>query len=979
MKLLTKCLWLFVLFPLSLFAQDIVTGTVTEAASGLPIPGANILIKGTANGTSTDYDGNFSISLNSGDVVVVTYVGFQKQEITYTGQSNLSFVMKEDAAKLNEVIIVGYGTTTMKSSTGALTAVTEKDFNQGNIATPENLLSGRVAGLSINTSGAPGSGSDIRIRGGASLSASNQPLIVIDGLPIDNDAVGGARSILSTINPSDIESFTVLKDAASTAVYGSRASNGVIIITTKKGGKKFKAEFNTQVGYNTLAKTIDVFSADEFRALVAEQRPQDVGLLGDANTDWQDEIYENQVTFDSNLSLNGSLFKNTLPVRFSARFTDRPGLRKTSEFQSNAYSLRVNPSLFDDHLKVSLNANLTLEDNRFSPGVEGGALRFDPTQPIYQEGSAYGGFFEFTDANGDPLANVAKNPVAELMQTRNVSEVTRYFGNVVLDYKFHFAPEFSALLNLGYDKSTGKGTFMRPEESALGVRIVNDEGETVLLGNSSAYENERTNQQFNFQLRYDKTINDFTLGVQGVYNYQKFESQSFSTGEQNDPNTLIVPTTNIDPEVVLLTYIGKGEVSYKDKYFLSASVTRDGTSRFSPDERFGTFPSVSAGWTISDDFFAESENFNFLKLRASYGVTGQQNIGRSLLFTSRFALGDLDSQYQFGDGTIPVAQPQFRNELLKWEETKQTNIGLDYGFFNNRISGSVEVYKNISEDLLSIVPIADGSNFSNKDFLNIGSFSSKGLEFTINSDIIQQEDLNWNVNFNAAFLDREIEDLALGLDIETTGIAGGTGGNIGLHREGFAPGSFYVYKQVYDASGNPIEGAFVDLNGDGLIDNSDRFISKNPDPDVLLGFSSTVNYKGFDLSVFLRASLGNYVYNNVSSNNAYYNNLDSNGFLANIPTSVLETNFTQSTDEIIRSDIYLEDASFLKMDNATLGYTIQLDDTKWGDSLRIWTGVQNAFVITDYSGLDPEVGASGVDNTIFPRARVYQFGANYKF
>ncbi|WP_394748208.1 SusC/RagA family TonB-linked outer membrane protein [Spongiimicrobium salis] len=975
MKKIHKMILLLALWiPLGICAQT-VSGVVTDKNLGDPLAGVNVLVKGTTTGTTTGFDGDYEINASSGDVLIFSYLGFKTVEVVVNG-STLNVAMEEDTAALDEVIVVGYGTTTVKSSTGALTAVTTEDFNKGNIATPENLLNGRVAGLSINTSGAPGSGSEIRIRGGASLNASNSPLIVIDGLPIENNAVGGSRSILSTINPADIESFTVLKDAASTAVYGSRASNGVIIITTKKGGRQLQVDFNSQVGYQTLADTIDVFSGDEFRALIQERRPQDVGLLGNANTNFQEEIYQEQFISDNNFSIKGSLFKGNLPARFSARYTNRPGLRRTSEFESTALSLRLNPRLFDDHLKINLNTNLTFENNRFSPGVEGSAFRFDPTQPVFQEGSRFGGFFEFTDANGLPTANVARNPVAQLLQTTNVSDVFRLYGNLELDYKFHFYPELRAIVNLGYDRSEGSGSFSRPVESALGVQEVID-GETQLLGNFSEFDNERVNQQFNAQLRWDKTFGDFTLGAQAIYNYQKFQSESFSTGEQNDPTTTVVPELNIAPDVVLLTYIGRAEASYKDRYYLSASITRDATSRFSPSERFGNFPSVSAAWTLSEDFFPESTVVDNLKLRASYGVTGQQDIGQSLLFLSRFVLGEPNSQFQFGGNTVPIAQPQFRNELLRWEETTQINLGVDFSFFEGRLSGSLEAYRNESDDLLSFVPIAGGSNFSNAGFQNIGTFSTEGFEFTINADLVKTEDFNWNVNFNGSFFNREIDDLAFDQDIRVGGISGGIGNTIQIQREGFAPNSFFVQRQLFDNQGRPIEGAFADLNGDNVINDSDRFISGNPDPDALLGFSSNINYKRWDLAFFLRASIGNDVYNNVSSANAQFDLLNSNGALGNIPRSVLDTNFN-TTSEVILSDIYLEDASFLRLDNVVLGYTFPLNNSKFGSSLRVWGGVQNVFVITDYSGLDPEL-TGGIDNTIFPRARTFQAGVNYTF
>jgi len=461
------------------------------------------------------------------------------------------------------------------------------------------------------------------------------------------------------------------------------------------------------------------------------------------------------------------------------------------------------------------------------------------------------------------------------------------------------------------------------------------------------------------------TFGDFSVGAQAIYNYQKFQAENFTSGEQNDPTTTIVPELNISPDVVLLTYIGRAEASFKNKYYISASITRDATSRFSPSERFGNFPSVSAAWTLSDDFFPKSKIFNNLKVRGSYGITGQQDIGQSLLFLSRFAVGDPDSQFQFDGNTIPIAQPQFRNELLKWEETTQINLGLDYSLFQGNLNGSLEIYRNESDDLLSFVPIADGSNFSNAGFQNIGSFITEGLEFTINANIVNHKNFDW------------IDDLAFDQDILVGGIGGGIGNTIQIQREGFAPNSFFVQKQLFNDQGRPIEGAFADLNGDGIVNGNDRFVSGNPDPDALLGFSSNLRLKKWDLSFFLRASIGNELYNNVNSSNAQFDQLNSIGAPSNVPRSVLDTEFN-TTSEVIFSDIYVEDASFLRLDNIVLGHTFSIEKVGFGSSIRVWGGVQNAFVISNYSGIDPEI-SGGIDNTIFPRARTFQVGANYKF
>lgn len=969
----------FICFSATSFAQQLtVSGIVTEENGGIPIPGVNIIVKNTNKGAVTDFDGNYQIQADKDDVLVFSFLGYELIEVIVS-TSVINVSLKEDTEKLNEVVIIGYGTTTVKDATGSITSVTSKDFNKGNIVTPENLLNGRVAGLTVNTGGDPGAGSTIRIRGGASLDASNDPLIVIDGLPIDNNTIGGSRSVLSTINPNDIDSFTVLKDASATAIYGSRASNGVIIITTKRGSKNFRVNLDTQMGINTLPNTVDVFSADALRGVVAEQNPDLLPLLGNANTDWQKEIYRTGITSNLNLSIQGSLF-DKLPARLSLGRTIQEGLRLTSKFERNTGSISLNPTFFDNHLKVSLNANGTLEKNRFAAGEEGNAITFDPTQPVYDENSPFGGFFQYYNDNNDGIINendliplAPFNPVANLLQTRSISDVRRVYGNIKFDYNFHFLPELSAVVNIGYDEQSVEGSVKVSSKNPL------TQVDGSIVGSDSNYTNYQKNVLFDGYLAYVKEMGAFDIDVTAGYSFQKFDSNQFNTNELLDNTEASEPVLNIDPDLVLIGYFGRANFDFSNKYLLTLSYRRDGTSRFSEANRWGNFPAAAFAWKINEDFFPEAKAVSTLKLRLGWGITGQQDIGRdnSDLYFSRYARGLPASQYQFGNQIIPIGIAQFRNEGLKWEETTTYNAGFDFGLLEDRFTGSIEAFYKESTDLLANTSISDGSNFSNAGFQNVGDFSTKGLEFTINGDIIKKEKFNWNVNFNATLIKIQMEKLALDADQETGGIGGGTGGNIQLRRVGFNPFSFYVYKQVYNANGQPIEGAYSDLNGDNQITPEDRYLYRKGTPDVTMGFLSNMSYKNFDLSFNLRASIGNYIYNNVNSIRAQYNLLQNNSVAGNLTTSVLDSGFN-ATEDVIRSDYYVENGSFLRMDNVTLGHTFNKLFSE-NSSFRISASVQNVFVITNYSGLDPEVFEQGIDNTIYPRPRTYTIGANFRF
>ena len=962
-------LFYMLLAPILMFGQTKLTGTVTEQATSSPLPGVNVVIKNTTTGTATDFDGKYQIDVRKGDVIQFSYVGYLPMEVTYTGQPTLNVQLKEDAAQLDEIVVIGYGSTTKKDATGSVESVTSEDFTRGNIVTPENLLSGRVAGVSINTSGSPGSGSEIRIRGGSSINASNNPLIIIDGLPIDNNGVNGSNGILATINPNDIDSFSVLKDASATAIYGSRASNGVIIIVTKKGKSTFSATYDAQYSFGELTKRIGVFSGDEFRQLITSQPVNGTtlneNLLGTASTNWQDEIFKNTVSSQHNISMQGSLFK-AIPTRFSFGVTNQEGALITSDFERRSLGLALNPSMLDDHLKINLNANLSFEDNRFADtGQIGAALQYDPSQPVYDETSPFGGFYQHRV--GTLISNGTTNPVASLLQRYNYGDANRTYGNLNFDYKFHFLPELRAVLNIGYDETESVTL-----DSNSFLLATND----PVKGNDSRGYQKRTNKSLDGYLNYSKEFGNVRTEFMTGYSYQKFTNSGGNTGNKRDSASF--PSTFADPDVVLIGFFGRANVTLLDKYLLTVTYRRDGTSRFSENNRWGNFPAAALAWNISDeDFLKNSKTLSNLKLRVGYGITGQQDIsGNNDIFLNRYRGGDQNSQYQFGNSVIESLIASEINPDLKWEETTTLEFGLDYGLFSNKVSGSLNFFQKNSTDLLFTASVADGANFSNSIIQNIGELQIQGIEFSMNADVVKTDDVNVNFNFNATLLNREITKLALGQDVRTGGISGGTGNNIQLLREGEAPNSFSVFKQLYDTAGNPVEGAYVDLNGDNVINDNDRYLKENPNADVILGFQSNINYKNFDLSFNLRANLGNYAYNNVNSSRAQYERLLDNSVLANLPKSVLNTSF-QRTSDVIISDIYVEDASFLKMDNISLGYTFG-NISKTLKSIRLWAGVQNVFTITNYSGLDPEV-FGGIDNSIYPRPRTILTGANFKF
>ncbi len=967
-----------------------VTGKVTDG-TGSAVAGVTVTVKGKQTATTTSTDGSFSLSnINTGDVIVFSSVGYTTIEQTVGSGSSLSITLTTAAGNLNEVVVVGYGTTRKRDLTGSVATVSSKDFQKGQISTPEQMIAGKLPGVSvISNGGQPGSGSTIRIRGGSSIRASNDPLIVIDGVPLAAGGISGAGNPLSFINPNDIESFTVLKDASAAAIYGTRASNGVILITTKKGtGGKLRMNFSTSVSASTITKKVDVLSADEFRTIVnAKGTPAQIAMLGTANTDWQDEIYQTALATDNNLTISGGLKK--LPYRISIGYTNQNGVLRTDNLQRTSIALALNPSFFNNHLKVDLNLKGSAQKTRFAnTGAIGGAISFDPTQPVYsgKNDNRFGGYYEWLDpSTATGLVNlVGRNPLGLLNQRMDESNPFRSIGNLQLDYKFHFLPELRANLNMGYDVSEGRGTVFVSDSAA------SDYAPGGVGGQNNKYRQQRTNTIFDFYLNYNKLFSNIKsrVDVTAGYSYNNFLTTQYffasynAKGEKYPNSDPAFPMNK--PENTLVSFFSRLNYTYNDKYLLTATIRRDGSSRFGADNRWGLFPSVALAWKINDEnFLASSKMVSDLKLRIGWGVTGQQDGINNYDFLSFYSLSSPNATYQFGDEYYQMYRPGAYNPNIRWEETTTANIGLDYGFFNNRINGSIDVYKRTTTDLLNNIPQPAGTNFSAFFIANVGSMENTGVEFNINAEPVKNNTWTWETGFNITYNKNRITNLTVVPNdptyrgIQAGGIAGGIGGGFSqIQQVGYTRNTFNLYQQVYDANGKPVENVFVDVNEDGIINQDDLTKTKSAVPDVFMGFSTNVSYKRFSAGFVLRSSLGNYVYNNVFSNAGNQLQILGNYVLYNASANYLETNFNGNSNNLL-SDYFIQNASFLRMDNLTFGYDVGAI-LRNKATLRINASAQNVFVITKYKGLDPEV-SSGVDNNFYPRPRIFTLGLNLNF
>ena len=967
-----------------LFAQQAtITGVVKTAPDNLGMPGVSVRLKGTATATSTDGNGNFTIKIPASGTLVFTSIGYKVQEIPVSKTTNLTITLTEDASTLNDVVVVGYGTTRKQDLTGSVAVVGLKDFQKGSITTPEQMLPGKVAGVSITSnSGQPGAGSTIRIRGGSSLSASNDPLYVIDGVPLEGGTVSGASNPMSFINPNDIESFTVLKDASAAAIYGARASNGVIIITTKKGlSNDLKVSFNSVNSISKIVKQLEVFSADEIRTIVnqsgtAAQKAQ----LGGFNTNWQDLIYQDGFSSDNNLSISGGIKK--LPYRISLGYQNQTGILRTDQLEKTSAALVLNPRFFDNHLKVDLNLKGSMQKTRFAnTAAIGGAVSFDPTQATYTNRPNFNSYWEWLDPNNSSLpANlIGRNPVGLLEQRENRATPLRSIGNLQLDYQFHFLPELHANVNAAYDVATGKGDV-----------FVNPNAAEAFLSNgvSNEYKTNRQNTVLDFYLNYVKEFKSIKSRIDATagYSYNDYLTTQYfypvfdAVGNKVANSDLAFPINK--PQYRLISYFGRLNYNFDERFLLTATIRRDGSSRFGPAFKYGNFPSVALAWTAKNEtFLKDIKAISNLKVRASYGITGQQDGIDNYGYLSFYGLSALNAQYQFGDTFYQMYRPSAYIANIKWEETATANIGVDFGLFDNRISGSIDVYQRKTNDLLNRIPQPAGTNFAATAVVNVGDMKNEGVEMTLNFNPVKTKDFNWDFSLNGTYNKNTITNLTVVPNdpnypgFPSGQIAGGIGGQFSqINAVGGPKNTFNLFEQVYDQAGNPIEGVYVDQNGDGTITASDLKKGKQADPKFFLGFSNNLSYKKWNMSFTLRANLGNYVYNNNYSQSGNLAQVLGTPVILNASPNYLATNF--KTQQLF-SDYYVQNASFLRMDNINLGYAFgQLFKSK--ANLQLTASVQNVFVITKYKGLDPEV-ASGVDNNIYPRPRIYSLGLNLNY
>jgi TonB-linked SusC/RagA family outer membrane protein len=989
MKIFTKrlkqaLLLLFCLggFQLSIMAQRTVTGTVQDQETGETLVGVSIVEKeNRSNGAVTDINGQFSIKVSEkATALLLNYTGYSLLEQSIVGTNNVT-VQLASSAELKEVIVIGYGTVKRQDATGLVQSVSSESFNRGAITGPQDLLAGKVAGVVITSDGSPGGGAKIRIRGESSLSASNDPLIVVDGIPLDNGGVAGSRNQLNIINPNDIESMTILKDASAAAIYGNRASGGVIIITTKKGklGKKISVGYNMNVSAGQTTNRVDVLTADEFRQTVTTRytdpdptKPPHpaLGLLGSANTDWQDEIYQTAFGQDHSLNVSGGI--GVVPYRVSMGYTNKNGLLKTDKFSRYSTALNLSPGFINNTLQFNVNFKGMLSDNHFADrGAIGNALSFDPTKPVRDTSARFGGFTTWTIPNGNPNGLAPANPLALLELRDDNSTVKQYISSASVDYRLPFFPDLRANLNLAYDYAKGSGTIIVPNYAAFAFDAINGGGV------NNVYEQTKKNSLLETYLNYQKKFGRHSVDLMGGYSWQHFEVNN-SYKNTDSAGTPAETTEGRDPaEYYLISMYGRLNYGFADRYLLTASLRRDGTSRFDPDYRWGLFPAGAFAVKIIEN---DKKYLNFVKLRLGVGVTGQQNIGDEYASRARYLIGQNNAQYQFGDEFITTIRPNGYVVDIQWEKTATYNGGVDFSIIDKRVGGSLDIYKRNTSDLLNYIPVPALSNLTNFVTTNIGTMESKGVELTLNLTPVLTKKVKWDLSANFAYNQSEITKLTISEDpdykgVFTGGIAGGVGSNIQIHSVGYQPSTFYVYHQLYDENGKLLEGQFEDTNGDGIVNDNDKYRYKNPSPRYTIGLTSNIALGNFDFSFAGRANMGNYVYNNVQTDMGYLNRLfGTTKYLSNVNQSAVDLNVLDQA-KLTFSDHFVTKASFFRLDHVTAGYNF---NHLLGKFLRVYATIQNPLVVTKYEGLDPEIG-NGIDNTIYPRPRTYLLGVSVNF
>ena len=1001
-KVLVFCMLGGVLMTLSAYGQTgtmtTVRGTVVDA-QGETVIGATVFVVGTGTGTTTDFNGNFTVQAPADGTLEFSMVGFVTQSIPVNNQTHINVTLLEDIGLLGEVVVIGYGSLRRGDVTGAIASLRPDEINRGMVTNPQELIQGRVAGVSIMQSGAPGAGATIRIRGGSSLSASNDPLIVIDGLPMDNEGIRGMSNALGLLNPHDIESFTILKDASATAIFGSRASNGVIIITTRRGraGTRPQVHYSGNMSIGVRRNSINVMDGDQFRDYAGRLfgggvNTEAMNALGTHNTDWQSEIFRPAWGTDHNISVTGGL--RNMPYRFSVGYTNQQGILRTSHFRRLTGSVAINPTFFNDHLRVNLNARGMMAHNRFAQsGAIGAAVSMDPTQPVRSDHPVhrdlFGGFWQwYSMSGGNPVRNplAVQNPVAQLQLRNEYATPRNFIGNAEFDYRFHFLPALRTRLAMGMDISDGI-QFLNVNPMAFGDAGYGRIGEDHIA---------KTNQSLNWTLQYANVFaGRHSLDLVGGYEWQHFfrEGSSWQRGvlpiADGTPHN---PTSHEwQTESFLVSFFGRLNYVFDNRYLFTATLRKDGTSRFAPENRWGLFPSFAAAWRITEEEFMRNRNSNVLsdlRLRLGYGITGQQDIGQGdFPWIPVYVENRTGAEYIFGDEWQQTFRPGAFNRNLRWEQTTTYNAGIDFGFFNQRLTGAVDVYHRITNDLINVIDIPVGTNFRNRVVSNIGSMTNTGLEFSMGGDIIRTRDWNWNVGYNVTFQRNEITKLTISEDenffVRTGGISYGTGNTIRAHAVGFPMNSFLVFQQVFDNDGRPIEGLFVDRNGDGIINSDDLYFFNSPTPDVMMGLTSTLSFRNVDLSFTMRSHIGNYVYNDMAARNAGVGPQGiwaTSAFFTNRPIEAVERGFTGSavSGNFFMSDYFIQNASFVRMDNITVGWNFTHLAPQRLSNGRLFFSVQNPFVWTRYTGLDPEV-SGGIDGDFFPRPVTGLMGVNLSF
>ena len=965
MKFLKQIQILFLLFlSIGAFAQQSVSGLITDS-SGTPLPGVNVIIQGTNVGVSSDFDGNYQINVDNGQILVFSYIGYDSVELTVNG-ANQDVKMTESDSELDEVVVIGYGTVRKKDLTGAVDLVTEKNFAKGSVVSPQQLIRGKVAGVSIvSNSGAPGDDSNVLIRGIGSLNLNSNPLYVVDGIPLDSGGVGGSRSPLNAINPADIEAISILKDASATAIYGSRAANGVVLITTKKGKTgELKFNFSSRSSSFTPIDFVDVLNATQFKYAVQATGVSDyISRLGSNDTDWQKEIYETARAQNNSFSVSGGLLN--MPFRASLGYTDQDGILMGDNFNRMTGSFNIAPSLLDGDLRANVNVRFVRSENDFANrGAIGSAVFFDPTKPVFGSSSNYGGYYTWLDSTGKKLALSPTNPLALLNLSDDESTVDRIITNLKLDYDLPI-DGLIATVNAGYDNSKGEGFSSQDKNMPTDAAGFN--------GSNNMYSNETTNLLFDAYLNYALESGKSNLSVTAGHSYQSFEYDNSSTAsvEYLNPDGSVnsgSSTNNsfIDTSKnVLLSYFGRVNYSFDEKYLLTATLRADASSKLPSSDRWGQFFSAALAWNFYDD------GVDKLKFRVGFGEVGNVNGLGDYNFLTRYVSSDSQAKYGFGNSFYSTYRPAPINKNLRWEVGQTTNFGIDFTFSDLKLNGSLNAYVKKTNDLIATAVIDPFTNFGTTIDANIGDMENKGVEFQLNSTLFESDDLKFDINYNVSINDNKITRL----DNEQNVGGIGFGAFLQRHETGKSPYSYYVYKQIYDHKGRPIEGSYADLNGDGRINNDDRYFYKDPYADVLMGLSASITYKDFDLSMASRASLGNYSSNRMAaaSNENQIWNL---GRLSNVHTSYLDTGFLYFSDKNGVSDHYIQNASFFKLDNVTLGWTV--DNVIDNNPMRLYISADNLLTITEYDGVDPEI-TGGIDSNFYPRSRAIALGLDINF